>query len=47
MQPSTFDKLVKVLEPRYGANAPAVARDILQAHYNFGTTKVRHVTARK
>lgn len=47
MQPSTFDKLVKVLEPRYEANAPAVARDILQAYYNFGTTVVRHVTARK
>lgn len=47
MHSSTFDKLVKVLESRYGADAPVVARQILQVHYNFGSTTIRHVVAGK
>ena len=47
MQDPTFEQLVKLLEQRYGAFAPSVARQLLQAHHNFGSTRIRHVTVRK
>lgn len=47
MNASTFDKLVALLRERYGADAEAVARQLMLAHRNFGCTTLRHVTARK
>lgn len=47
MNTSTFDKLVALLRERYGADAEAVARQLMLTHRNFGCTTLRHVTARK
>lgn len=43
MNASTFDKLVALLRKYYGANAEAVARQLMLVHRNFGCTTLRHI----
>jgi len=40
----SFQELVDLLRPRYGAQAPAIARQLVLARRNFGTTTIRRVT---